>query len=185
MIVKRKPTVMQSLKVGQYLFGQVEDFKYTGININQRNDMHNEIKLRLVTANRGYHTMRSMLSSRLLSIETKTKLYIAYLRPIAIYACETWSTIRGNELKLLIFERKILRKIYGPIINPETGSYERRKNEDIESILNKPYIQACLKAKRLEWAGHVCRAKDKLIHNVLINKPNGKRKGIASDGLIK
>jgi hypothetical protein len=136
MIVTRKLTVMQSLRVGQYLFEQVEDFKYLGVNINQRNDMHNEIKLRLVSANRECHTMRSMLSSRLLSRETKTKLYIAYLRPIKMYTCKTWSTTRGDELKLLIFDRKILRKIYGPIINLETGSYERRKNEDIESIFN-------------------------------------------------
>ncbi|KAL4092204.1 hypothetical protein QTP88_026743 [Uroleucon formosanum] len=68
----------------QYLFEEVEDFKYLGVNINQRNDMHNEVKLRLVSANRGYHTMRSMLSTRLLSRKTKTKLYIAYLRPIAM-----------------------------------------------------------------------------------------------------
>jgi len=31
------------------------------------------------------------------------------------------------------------------------------------------------KAKRPEWAGHAWRAKDKLIHKVLINKPSGKR----------
>jgi len=92
-----------------------------------------------------------------------------------MYACETWSTTRGDEQKLLIFERKTLRKIYGPILNPESGSCERRKNEDVESIFNKPNIQACLKAKRLESAGHVWRAKDKLIHKVLVNKPNGKR----------
>jgi hypothetical protein len=80
---------MLSLRVGQYLFEQVEDFKYLRFNINQRNDMHNKIKLKLISANRGYHTMRSMLSSRLLSRETKTKLYIAYLHPITMYACET------------------------------------------------------------------------------------------------
>lgn len=86
MTVTRKPTIMQSLSVGQYLFEQVENFKYLGVNINQRNNMHNEVKMRLITANRGYRTMRSMLSSRLLSRETKTKLYIAYLRPIVMYA---------------------------------------------------------------------------------------------------
>jgi len=83
MIVTRKLTVMQSLRVGIYLFEQVDDFKYLGVNINQRNDMHNEVKLRLVLANRGYHTMRCILLSRLLSRETKTKLYIyAYIHPI-------------------------------------------------------------------------------------------------------
>jgi len=32
-----------------------------------------------------------------------------------------------------------------------------------------------LKTKRLEWAGHVRRAKDKLINKVLIENPNSKR----------
>lgn len=77
---------------------QVKDLKYLGENINQRNDMHNEIKIRHVSTNKGYHKMRSMLSSRLLSRETKTKLYITYLRPIAMYACETWSTTKDDEL---------------------------------------------------------------------------------------
>ncbi|KAF0756767.1 Reverse transcriptase domain-containing protein [Aphis craccivora] len=103
---------------------EIGDFKYLGVNINQRNDMQNEVKLRLASANRGYHTIRSMSSSRLLSRETKTKLYKTYLRPIAMYACETWSTTRGNEQKLLIFERKILRKIYGPKLIPESGTYQ-------------------------------------------------------------
>lgn len=45
----------------------------------------------------------------------------------------------------------------------------------MESIFNKANVQACLNAKRLERAGNVWKAKDKLIHEVLINKPNGKR----------
>jgi len=35
MIVTRKPTIMQSLRVGKYLFEQVEYFKYLWVNINQ------------------------------------------------------------------------------------------------------------------------------------------------------
>lgn len=74
--------------------------------------------------------MRSLLSSRLLSRETKTKLYIAYLRPIVMYACEIWATTKGNEQKLLIFEKKM----YGPLLNLESGNYEREKNETIEKF---------------------------------------------------
>jgi len=72
-----------------------------------------------------------------------------------MFFTKTWSTTKGDELKLLIFERKISRKIYGLILNLESESYERRKNEDIESIFNKLNLQACLKAKRPKWAGHV------------------------------
>jgi len=56
--------------------------------------MHNEVKLRLGSANKEYHTMRNMLSSMLLLKETKTKLYVADSRPIVMYTCETWSRMK-------------------------------------------------------------------------------------------
>ncbi|XP_050443868.1 uncharacterized protein LOC126847604 [Adelges cooleyi] len=119
--------------------------------------------------------MRKMFTSKLLSRDTKKKLYIAYLRPIVMYRCETWSTTQGGENNLLTFERKILRKIYGPILNPNTGVYERRKNADLNILFNTANLNDFLRSKRLEWAGHVWRAEGGLIRQVLINKPNKKR----------
>lgn len=55
---------MQDLRVGQYSFEQVVDYKSLGVNINQRNNMHNELRLILVSENNeGYHTMKSILTS--------------------------------------------------------------------------------------------------------------------------
>jgi len=75
----------------------------------------------------------------------------------------------------LTFERKILRKIYGPILNPNTGEYKRRKNTDLYSLFNTTNLKDFLKSKRLEWAGHVWRTEGRLIRQVLVNKPNKKR----------
>lgn len=63
-------------------------------------------------ANQGYLAMNRMLKLKLLTKEFKVNPYTTYLRPITAYECETWSTTKGNEEKLLRFERKILRKIY-------------------------------------------------------------------------
>lgn len=50
--------------------------------------------------------MNKMFKSRLISKESKI-LYYTYFRPIAIlYGCETWSTIKDDEGKLLSFEKK-------------------------------------------------------------------------------
>lgn len=38
-------------------------------------------------------------------------------------------------------------KIYGPTLIPEQGNYERKKNEELERIFNKPNIQKYLKSK--------------------------------------
>jgi len=112
--IARKPTVMQNLRVGHYSFEQIKDFKYLEVNINQRNNIHNEIRLKLFSINIGYHTMS----------RTKTKLNIAYLSLIIMYVSETRATSKGDELKFLIFERN---SIYGPILNLESENYERKK----------------------------------------------------------
>jgi len=155
MIMTRHLINKQNLNIDQYTFEQVDNFKYLGVNINANNNMHNEIHLRLAAANRSYFAMNKMFKSRLLLKESKVKLYMTYLHPVIMYGCETWSTSKGNERKLLRFERKILRRIYGPIRNPDNGEYERRKNTDIERFFNKPSIQSFLIAKILEWAGYV------------------------------
>jgi hypothetical protein len=89
MVMTRNATTKGSLCVGDLTFEQVGDFKYLRVDINEKNNMHNEIKMRINAANRCYFTMREMLSSKLLSRRTKEHLYCAYLRPIAKYACET------------------------------------------------------------------------------------------------
>jgi hypothetical protein len=90
-----------------------------------------------------------MFTSKLLSKDTMIKLYITYLHPIAMYGCETWSTTKGDENKLLTFERKVLRKIYGSVLNPITGLYERRKNADLSRLYNTPNLLDFLRSKRI------------------------------------
>jgi len=41
------------------------------------------------------------------------------------YSCCTWATTAGDENKLNIFEKKVLRKIYGPVYNPDIQVWER------------------------------------------------------------
>jgi hypothetical protein len=85
------------------------------------------------------------------------------------------ASTKGDEEKLVIFERKILRRIYGPVFNVDIGVFERWKNEDLQRLYNKPNICKFLRSKRLEWAGHVWRAEGCLIRKVLDGNLNGKR----------
>lgn len=40
-----------------------------------------------------------------------------YNRPILTNARATWALTRGDEENLSVFERKVLRKMYGPVFN--------------------------------------------------------------------
>ena len=51
----------------------------------------------------------------------KLKLYFSVIRPVVTYACETWILKETIINRPMMFERKILRKIYGPTY--ENGSW--------------------------------------------------------------
>ena len=90
-----------------------------------------------------------------------------------MYACGTWATTKSDELKLATFERKILRRIYGPKTNNE-GEYKIRTNQEIQDLYGEPNINGILKSSRLSWAGHVWRSEGP-IGQVTKWKPNTKR----------
>jgi hypothetical protein len=44
----------------------------------------------------------------------KLKLYCSVIRPVLTYACKTWTLKETIINRLMVFERKVLRKIFGP-----------------------------------------------------------------------
>ncbi|KAE9523560.1 hypothetical protein AGLY_016112, partial [Aphis glycines] len=137
--------------------------------------MHEEINDRIACGNRCYYSIMRLFKSKLLSRNSKTLLYHSYLRPIITYASETWSLTKGDSKRLMTFERKVLRNIYGPKFDAESQTYERRNNQELQELYNRPNIIAYIRSKRLEWFGHVWRAGGQVIKEVLINTINKKR----------
>jgi len=147
-----------NIKVEQHTFECVDSFKCLGRLINNKNNMHQEIQQRINNANRAYFSIVSLFKSKLFSRESKVRLYITYIRPILTYGCEAWATTKGNDKKLITFDRKVLRRIYGPYYNTSTQQYEIRHNEDLRNLFKHPNVVAFVKSKRIQWLGHVWRA---------------------------
>jgi len=57
---------------------------------------------------------------------------------------------------LMIFERKIMRKIVGPT-RSEDGCWRIKTNQEINDILKGKNIIGFIKKQRLNWLGHVER----------------------------
>ncbi|KAI4459961.1 aquaporin transporter [Holotrichia oblita] len=61
-----------------------------------------------------------------------------------------------------VFERKIIRRIYGPKkINED--QYQRLTNQEIRETLNGYAIVKEIKSKRIRWYGHINRKDEELI----------------------
>ena len=60
--------------------------------------------------------------------------------------------------KLLVFERRILRRIFGP--TKENQIWRIKTNEELEKLIKHKNIVNYIKAQRLSWFGHVQRMSD-------------------------
>jgi hypothetical protein len=107
-------------------FEQVKSFKYLGSIINTDNALEEEIKEIIALGNKGYFANKKIFRSKIITERAKLKLYHSIIRPIVTYACETWILKETIINKLLVFERKMLRKIYGP--NYEKGIWRIKTN---------------------------------------------------------
>jgi len=102
-------------------FERVEGFKYFGTTLTNQNSIAEEIKSRLRSGSACYHSVQTLLSSRLLSKNLKIKIYRTIILPVVLYGCETWSLTLLEERKLSVFENRVLRRIFGPRRDEVTG----------------------------------------------------------------
>jgi hypothetical protein len=92
----------------------VTEFIYLGMLISNDNSIEKETQGCILAGNRMYFAAISLFKSRLLSRGNKILLYKTLIRPVVSYGVETWMIMNKEEQALLIFERKIFRRIYSP-----------------------------------------------------------------------
>jgi hypothetical protein len=111
---------IQNLKVGDKIFEGVSSFRYLGNVIDKEGRIGECIKDRRQAGNKAYAANYHMLKSKIIKRSVKMQIYKTVIRPVATYGSETWTLTKSDENSLRIFERKILRKIYGPVQEGDT-----------------------------------------------------------------
>ena len=85
------------------------------------------------------------------------------------------SYFEGRETVASI-KNKVLRKIFGPKRDDQTGELRRLHNGEIHDLYGKPDIIKIVKSRKLRWAGHVTRMENERgAWKLLVGKPEGKR----------
>jgi hypothetical protein len=73
--------------------------------------------------------------------------------------CEAWTLTDRDEQYLGMFERRILRKLFGPVQN-EDGSGRIRMNYELNKLIENADIVRFIKSRRMTWLGHVMQMGD-------------------------
>jgi hypothetical protein len=60
--------------------------------------------------------------------------------PVVLYGCETWSLILRDELRLRVFENRVLRRIFRPRRDELKGVWKKLHNEDLTDPYSSPNI---------------------------------------------
>jgi len=98
----------------------VEEFKYLGTTLTNKNSVQEETKSRLKSGNACYHSVQNLVSCSLLSKNLKIKIYRTIILPVVVCGCETWLLPFREELRLRVFENRVLR-IFEPKREEVTG----------------------------------------------------------------
>lgn len=162
------------VRLGMHDFEVVREFKYLGTKVTAENDGSMEVQERIAAANRAFFSITNIIKSKTVHRNTKLLLYKTLIRPVVMYGSENWSLTKKMADTVDRFERKILRRIFGPVC--ENDTWRIRNNREIEDLLGEARLSIRVRINRLRWAGHVARMPDTRLPKItLVGQPGGKR----------
>ena len=124
---------------------QVHSYKYLGSTVNSDNSIKEEFRYSMTLGNKAYNANHFLFKSRLVSKKSKLKLYWIIISPTVTYACEVLVLKETVKNKLMVFERKVLRKIFGPT-KERDGTWRIKTNDElIRQEYNKSHTSTTIK----------------------------------------
>ena len=91
------------------------------------------------------------------------RLKNAIIDKVLTYTSETWTLTKRGRKQLNVFERKVYRRILGPVYDNEKENWRILTNKEIYASVKKPTIIETIWLNRLHWFGHVQRMEENRI----------------------
>jgi hypothetical protein len=145
----------QNINIGNRTLEGVSQSRYLEALVNSQNEISDCIKDRIEKRNKAYFANLKLFKSKLLTRNTKVKIYRTLVRPVVTYGSETWTLKTGEKNALRCFERKILRRTFGPV--QDTTGWRIRYKQELDRLIEGQDIVRFIKVQRLRWLGHVER----------------------------
>jgi hypothetical protein len=75
-----------------------------------------------------------------------------------------------------VFEKRVLRRLFGPKRDKETGRLRKLHNEELHNLYSSSIRIIIMKSRSMRWTGHAARMGEKRnAYRILVGKPERKR----------
>ena len=111
MVFSKQGGIKASIKVDGEEIEQVDAMKYLGATLTEDGRSKTEIKIRIAKAKSSFSEMKSLLTSKELTLSLRKRLLNCYIYPIFLYGAETWTLTKAEEDKINAFEMWCLRRM--------------------------------------------------------------------------
>ena len=148
---------------------QRDQFKYLGTFISSDGRNSIEISSRIAQAKSNFLRMKTILTNKNISIETRKRVLQCYIEPILMYGCEAWTISKQTQRKLEAVEMWFLRRML------RISWTKKKTNEAVleEAETTRSLIKN-IRKRQATFFGHVMR-REKLEHLATTGKLDGKR----------
>jgi hypothetical protein len=113
--------------------------------------------------NKTYFMLQKFFKNENTSKRIKTRQKNTTIDKTLTYASETSTLTKRDRKQLNIFERKLYRRILGPVYDNEKENWRILTNKEIYAIFKKPTITETIMLHRLRWFGRVQRMEENRI----------------------
>ena len=110
---------------------------------------------RIKNANRTYFMLQKFFKNENVSRKLKLRLKNTIIDKTLTCASETWTLTKRDRKQPNVFERKVCRRILGPVYDSEKENWRILTNKDIYASVKKPTIIETIRLNRIRWFGHV------------------------------
>ncbi|TKS65499.1 putative uncharacterized transposon-derived protein [Collichthys lucidus] len=141
-----------SLRVGDEILPQVEEFKYLGVLFTSEGRMEREIDWQIGAASAVMQTLhRSVAVKKELSRKAKLSIYQSIYVPTLIYGDELWVVIERMRSRIQAAEMSFLRRVAGVSLRDRVRSSAIREELRVELLLLR------MERNQLRWLRHLVR----------------------------
>ena len=112
MVISRKEETPQiKFDIDGAAINQVQQFKYLGQTISDDGKCDAEITKRIEIARGAFNSLKGVLLSSVISLNTKKRIVACYIWSTLLYGSETWTLSQAHINKLQAFEMWVYRKM--------------------------------------------------------------------------